>query len=377
MDGSTPQLTAFDSFVRVACRPSVVPMKEASPARSCTEWLLLTSGTNGALKVVAHTFADLTAAIATRSRADGAAVWGTFYDIRRYGGLQIFLRAVLGGASFVLSNLGEPIGDHLARLAQYGVTHLSGTPSHWRRALMDPTIRTIAPRYIRLSGEIVDQAVLDALRAAFPDAAIGHAFASTEAGVAFDVNDGLAGFSVDYVRCLRDGVEMKVADGSLHVRSPRTASRYVGVDQSLSDEEGFVDTGDLVEQRGDRYYFVGRKDGVINVGGLKVHPEEVEAVINQHPLVRMSLVRPKKSPITGSIMVADVVLKSEIEGAGTRQIQAGDDILRLCREALPRHKVPAAVNFVSSITLATTGKVARGYGQAQPGPEPEGGSEIT
>ncbi len=98
-----------------------------------------------------------------------------------------------------LSSAGEPVAEHLARLARHGVTHLSGTPSHWRRALMNPAIGTIAPRYVRLSGEIADQAVLDGLRAAFPDAAIGHAYASTEAGVAFEVNDGLAGFPADYI----------------------------------------------------------------------------------------------------------------------------------------------------------------------------------
>ena len=95
---------------------------------------------------------------------------------------------------------------------------------------MSPAIRTIAPRYVRLSGEIADQAILDSLRAAFPQAAIGHAYASTEAGVGFDVNDGLAGFPAAFVGGIRDGVEMKVVDGSLRIRSPRTASRYVGGD---------------------------------------------------------------------------------------------------------------------------------------------------
>ena len=70
------------------------------------------------------------------------------------------------------------------------MTHLSGTPSHWRRALMSPEIGKISPRYVRLSGEIADQAILDSLRAMFPEASIGHAYASTEAGVAFEVNDG-------------------------------------------------------------------------------------------------------------------------------------------------------------------------------------------
>ncbi len=289
---------ALELPVRVACAPSIVPANAPSPARLRTEWVLLTSGTTGVPKMVMHSLAGLTAAIRSQSPADGAAVWGTFYDIRRYGGLQIFLRAVLGGASLVLSSAGEPVADHLARLAHRGVTHLSGTPSHWRRALMSPAIRTIAPRYVRLSGEIADQAILDSLRAVFPEASIGHAYASTEAGVAFDVNDGLAGFPAAFVGGVRDGVDMKIVDGSLNIRSPRTASRYVGGRRpaALADDAGFVDTGDMVELRGDRYYFVGRKGGIINIGGLKVHPEEVEAVINRHPQVRMSLVRPRQSP---------------------------------------------------------------------------------
>ena len=67
----------------------------------------------------------------------------------------------------------------------------------------------------------------------------------------------------------------------------------------------------MLELRDGRYHFVGRRDGVINVGGMKVHPEEVEAVINRHPRVRMSLVRTEKNPITGALVVADVVLTGE------------------------------------------------------------------
>ncbi len=359
INDDAPPNAALDIPVRVTCAPSIVPATESLPARIRTEWALTTSGTTGVPKMVMHDLAGLTAAMQARSLADGATVWGTFYDIRRYGGLQIFLRAVRGGASLVLSSAGEPVADHLARLVEHGVTHLSGTPSQWRRALMSPAIEDIAPRYVRLSGEIADQGILDALRAAFPHAAIGHAYASTEAGVGFDVNDGLAGFPAAYVGATRNGVEMKVVDGSLRIRSRGTASGYVGGGPALADGEGFVDTGDMVERRGDRYYFAGRKGGIINIGGLKVHPEEIEAVINRHPQVRMSLVRPKQSPITGSIVVADVVLKSEQQGEGARQIGLKDDILKFCREALPRHKVPAAISFVPALKVAATGKLLR------------------
>ena len=363
VDQSSPASAALDGVLRIVCAADIAPNAQLPAAPRETEWVLLTSGTSGAPKMVVHSLAGLTAPIG-RKTDEAPVVWGTFYDIRRYGGLQIFLRAVLGHASLVLSSAGEPIADHLDRLGRHGVTHLSGTPSHWRRALMSPAIRKISPRYVRLSGEIADQAVLDSLRNAFPRASVGHAYASTEAGVAFEVTDGLAGFPAEFIERRRNGVEMKVLGGSLRIRSPRTASHYAGAgaNAALRDNHGFVDTGDMVELRGDRYVFAGRRGGIINIGGLKVHPEEIEAVINRHPQVRMSLVRPKASPVTGSIVIADVVLKPERKDECRELAAVKGDILKFCRDALPRHKVPAAISFVSALDVAATGKLARRHG---------------
>jgi len=333
-----------------------------------TEWILLTSGTTGRPKLVAHTLESLTGAIEEVSKPAGTVVWSTFYDIRRYGGLQIFLRAALTGASMVFSSAAEPVADFLARAGAHGATHISGTPSHWRRALMSPAAHKIAPEYIRLSGEIADQDILNRLHSCYPQARIGHAFASTEAGVGFAVNDGLAGFPAHFVERSSAGVEMRVLDGSLRIRSTGAASRYLGREcANFLDADGFVDTGDMVELRGDRYYFVGRRDGVINVGGLKVHPEEVEAVINRHPRVRMSLVQARKNPLTGALVVADVVLEplpnGAPDGAPGNTPESTDELrrelLQFCGNALPRHKVPAAINIVPNLAVTATGKLAR------------------
>ncbi len=86
---------------------------------------------------------------------------------------------------------------------------------------------------------------------------------------------------------------------------------------------------------------------MINVGGMKVYPEEVEAVINGHPEVEMSLVRTRKNPITGALVVADVVLKSVARTQPPVTLRI--DILRLCRETLPPYKVPATINFVPGL----------------------------
>jgi acyl-CoA synthetase (AMP-forming)/AMP-acid ligase II len=212
-----------------------------------------------------------------------------------------------------------------------------------------------------LSGEIADRAILDALHARYPQADVVHAYASTEAGVGFEVDDGREGFPASLLR-RRGEVELRVSDGSLRIRSSRTAARYVGAQTpALKDADGFVDTGDLVERRGERCYFVGRRGGIINVGGLKVHPEEVEAVINRHPQVRASLVRSRRNLITGAIVVADVVLRGEPDSA--RAIDRTDDVKReilvACRQALANYKVPAAIRFVADLDVSATGKSLR------------------
>ena len=346
---------------RIICRPgSFAPrpssMDGASGNAAPTEWVMFTSGTTGRPKMVVHDLDSLSAPMAGAAAFELGSVWSTFYDIRRYGGMQMLLRALLGGGSMVLSDATEARGDFLARVSRAGVTHISGTPSHWRQALMSPKAAGFAPRYVRLSGEIADQAVLDRLRAAFPAATVAHAFASTEAGVAFSVADGREGFPASLIE--QDGpVRMRLENGSLRIQSARTASRYLGEGMpELTDADGFVDTGDLVERDADRYRFTGRREGIINVGGLKVHPEEVEAAINRHPHVQMSRARSRRSPITGSVVVADVVAHSTAAGDGG-ELEA--QILKICGTMLPRHKVPVAIHFVAKLEVSPNGKLAR------------------
>jgi acyl-CoA synthetase (AMP-forming)/AMP-acid ligase II len=318
-----------------------------------TEWILFTSGTTGQPKMAVHTLSSLSGPLDDGLAVVPGTVWSTFYDIRRYGGLQIALRALLGGGSLVLSSPEETTSAFLTRLTVAGVTHISGTPSHWRKAIMSPAATAITPQYVRLSGEIADQAILDRLAQVYPTSRIAHAFASTEAGVAFDVQDGKAGFPAAWIDSPNTKAAIRVIGGTLHIRSSRTASRYIG--RPLTTSGGFVDTGDLVVKEGDRYYFKGRKEGVINVGGQKVFPEEVETVLGLHPAIRIARVRARKSPITGAIVVADVVLADP--QAALTTIRA--DLIEHCRRRLPAWKVPGIIRQVDTIDLNAAGKVAR------------------
>jgi acyl-coenzyme A synthetase/AMP-(fatty) acid ligase len=346
-DASTP--TSIE--VAVACRLPLQPMSSPRNANLETEWILPTSGTSGPPKLVRHTLRTLMGAIGDAPPQQ----WATFYDIRRYGGLQIFLRALGGRGSLILGAEGESLSSLLARYGDAKITHISGTPTHWRKVLISGEGHRIEPEYVRLSGEIADDGVLAALRALYPRARIEHAYASTEAGVVFVVDDGKAGFAASFVE--RNGaVRMKIVDGTLHVRSARSALGFLGEGApALTDNEGFVDTGDMVERRGDRYYFVGRRGGIINVGGSKVHPEEVETALNAHAIVRASRVFARTSPITGALVYADIVLR---DGCSPDTESEGD-ILAACRASLPAYMVPAGLRFVTDLPMTEGGKLAR------------------
>jgi acyl-coenzyme A synthetase/AMP-(fatty) acid ligase len=359
-DGDVPAKDITQNASLAFCGDRFIA-RESTPDRGVeTEWVLLTSGTTGRPKLAVHTLSSLIGPLGDGLAIGKAPVWSTFYDIRRYGGLQILLRAFARRGSMVLSCTVEPVADFLGRAGAHRVTHISGTPSHWRRALMSGAAARMKPDYVRLSGETCDQAILDNLRHAYPGAHVAHAFASTEAGVAFDVRDGRAGFPASLIGQEGNDVTMRVEDGSLRIRSSRVAMRLLGDHaRVLSDAAGFIDTGDMVELRGNRYYFAGRREGIINVGGVKVHPETIEAVINQHPAVHMSRVSGRSSPITGTIAVAEVVVNSSDAAGGPSFAAVRGEILGMCRARLAAHEVPATLREVPSLEIAASGKLVR------------------
>ena len=325
-----------------------------------TEWLMLTSGTSGVPKIVSHTLEGLTGAIVADSPArSGPAVWATFYDIRRYGGLQIFLRAIIGGGSMVLSEPGEPLADYIARLRAAGVTQISGTPSHWRKLLMSGSVAGFSPRYVRLSGEIADQAVLDGLSRAFPEASIGHAYASTEAGVGFAVNDGLEGFPATMIGDNRDGVEMKVEDGSLAdsfdanrpclCRPKRSGAGRCSKDSSIpatwsncAETDTISSGGAAASSISAASRFIRKKSKPSSTGMPRSECRAPNRGAARSPA-------PSWSPMSFWPKAADASRSDEIR----------DQILADCRASLPSYKVPAVIRFVRSLDITAAGKLAR------------------
>jgi acyl-CoA synthetase (AMP-forming)/AMP-acid ligase II len=316
-----------------------------------TRWVIPTSGTTGAPKLVSHTFQSLTKTI-KRPLTHPPLRWGLLYDISRFAGLQVFLSCLLSGSPLILTDEALPLDKRIAILERHDCDAISATPSMWRKILMTPSSQHLQLRQITLGGEIADQRVLNALRSRFPSSRIVHIYASTEAGVCFSVTDGLAGFPASYITDPPPDVELCVTkDNLLWVRPSNHDQRYISADKSLYERDGFINTGDLLRKSGDRYYFLGRANGSINVGGDKVLPEEVEMALLTIPYIRQARVYGKSNVFLGAVVAADVVVDPPK--------YSSEIILRELARLLPAHKVPATLNIVSDLELASTGKTIR------------------
>lgn len=307
--------------------------------------LLETSGTTGAPKLVRHGFDRLRGRL--RGTADRQARWLLTYEPGAFAGLQVILTAAAAGA-LLIAEPGGGIADLAAAAVQHRVSHVSGTPSFWRVFSMALEAASLPLVSITLGGEAADQPLLDRLAASFPRAKIRHIYASTEAGALFAVADRRAGFPALWLETGVEGSELRLRDGMLEVRSPRAM-----LDVGLDGAEGWLATGDLVEIHDDRAVFVGRADGRVNIGGVKVSPEATEAALLAVPGVRDALVATVPSPITGHLLTATVVPEPDHEEAALRMA------IRDAMAALVPAARPRTIGFADRLPLAVTGKKSR------------------
>ena len=321
-----------------------------------TQWLLTTSGTTGVPKLVRHERASVFRAVKTPLRPSDADRWAMLYDPSRFAGTQVMAQALLSGACVLTPRSGMTTGETVDRLVEQGCTHISATPSLWRRLLMAPASIRLPLRQITLGGEIADDAILAALRARFPNARVTHIYASTEAGTGFAVRDGKAGFPADWLAdgADIDGARLSVRDGMLWLRPPGKARSVAA--HIVRDDAGFIRTGDRIMIEGGRARFAGREDTTLNVGGIKVQVEAVEEIVHAHPAVAQCRITAKPSAMMGSLLTLSVVPRAEVD---TDPATLRQDIALWCKSRLPPPARPATIRIVQEIPVSIAGKTER------------------
>ncbi len=329
---------------------NAVDSSETATLSICSRWYLATSGTTGTPKWISHNFSSLSRAV--KVSASGAGLrWALCYQPSRFAGLQVVLQSLLSGACLLDCSSGDA-QQRITLMQQQHINAISATPSLWRQLLMTGQLSTLPLQQITLGGEIADQPLLDKLDSEFPNARILHIYASTEAGVGFAVADKRAGFPASWLNQRHSNLLLKIdANQHLWLKPPQLPDTHLA---SAVDSEGYLNSGDLVSIVQDRVVFLGRASGVINVGGNKVHPEQVEQVLLQHPAVRQAKVYAKASSILGQLVVADIIVDTGTDSK-TLQVQ----LLQHCQQQLERYQLPARFNIVSSLAINATGKLNR------------------
>jgi acyl-coenzyme A synthetase/AMP-(fatty) acid ligase len=345
-----------DAFVTSSGAVEIVRSGTTDSAASGFSVLLTTSGTTGKPKLAEHSLAKLLGRIRKPKPDSSPPTWLMTYHPASFAGMQVILSWLHGGGTLVAVSEAAVV-DLCHAAVRYGVTHISGTPTFFRAFLVSAgrELTSLRLKQLTLGGEIADQAILSRLKQLWPQAGLTHIYASTEAGALFAVRDGRAGFPTAWLQTGVDGVKLRVRDGMLEVQSPRAMNRYISSKSSSADlVDGWLLTNDLVEVSEDRVLFMGRADSIINVGGAKVSPEEVEAVLLQHAGVAEVVVFGLPNSFTGAIVAADV---RPAQSSNAETLRA--DLLKHARERLEPHKIPRIINVTDAINISAVGKKSR------------------
>jgi acyl-CoA synthetase (AMP-forming)/AMP-acid ligase II len=311
--------------------------------------ILLSSGSTGQTKASLHSFARLMGnyhkpRVAYRTLA--------FLLLDHIGGINTLLN-ILGNGGTVVS-LPERTPEAICRgIERYRVQLLPTTPTFLRMLLISEAYKKFdlgSLELITYGTEPMPSATLDELHRVFPRARLKQTYGLTEVGILPSKSEGNDSL---WLAVGGDGYETKIVDGVLWIRTPSAMLGYLNA-PSPFDEQGWFNTGDVVERRGELIRFLGRKSEIINIGGEKVFPAEVENVIQQVENVKEVTVRGRPNAITGNIVVATVELaQPEDPDALEARIRAA------CLARLAPFKVPALIEVASDALCSARFKKIR------------------
>ena len=203
---------------------------------------------------------------------------------------------------------------------------------------------------VTYGSEPMDAATLRRAGEMFPNARLSQKYGTTETGAPRTVSRGNDSL---WIRIEGEGVRAEVRDGLLWIRAEGAFLGYLNAPSPL-DADGWYCTGDLVEQDGPWIRVLGRSAELINVGGEKVTPGEVEEVILELEEISAVAVRGEPHPLMGQVVTARVMLAP---GADSTDIEAR--VRRHCRNRLARHKVPVVVDLTTEALTNDRQKVLR------------------
>lgn len=306
--------------------------------------ILFSSGTTGQPKAMLHDLDKLVSGYhAKRSRRLSIFLFLLFDHI---GGINTLLNILSIGGTATIASIKTP--ERVAGLIeQHSITVLPTSPTFLNLMLIGGVFEKFdfsSLRMVTYGTEPMPESLLHKLREQLPKVKFLQTFGTSETGI---VNTSSQSSDSLFMRFQEGGMEYRVVDGELWLRSETQVMGYLNHNMDSFTDDGWFKTGDLVEVNAEGLIkILGRSKEVINVGGEKVYPSEVESVLMQHPNVQDCKAYGEHNGLTGQFVAAEIVLVGEF-GDDPRSVIR--EIRQFSRERMDSYKVPVRLKVVESI----------------------------
>jgi acyl-CoA synthetase (AMP-forming)/AMP-acid ligase II len=295
--------------------------------------ILFSTGTTGRPKAILHDFRKFLSKFSTPRPTLRTLNFLLFDHI---GGINTLLHTLFN-KGVVIAPETRTVDSILEISKLFGAEVLPATPTFLRLLLMSGKIPEAFPGSIKLvtyGTELMDESTLQELCRLLPDVDFRQTFGMSELGIVrvkSEARDSL------FMKIGGEGVETRVVDNVLQIKS---ASRMLGYLNAASpfDDEGWYDSKDVVDVKGEYIRVTGRVTDVINVGGLKFMASEVEREVLKYKNISLVKATGRNNPVTGQHV--EIVVQPK-EGLTIDP----SDLLVFLREHLPPHMIPAKIRI--------------------------------
>jgi acyl-coenzyme A synthetase/AMP-(fatty) acid ligase len=326
------------------------PLYATLKQRDAPGLVLFTSGSTGRSKGAVHDLDKLAAKFATRRKTLRTLV---FLQPDHIGGINTLFYTLSNNGVIIVPERRDP--EYICDLiAKHQVELLPVSPTFLNLLLLNlqpGDARLQSLRLVTYGTEPMPERTLARVREMLPHVQLQQTYGLTEIGILRSQSrpDGSL-----WVRVGGEGYDVKIVDGCLWVKASSAMLGYLNAPSPFS-EDGYLNTGDEVEVDGEWLRILGRRSEVINVGGSKVHPSEVESVLLELPNIQDVVVRGLAHPLTGQIVAADVTL---VAPEPLPDLKAR--LRAFCADRLPSYKVPVRIQISDTPLYGARFKRQRG-----------------
>lgn len=311
--------------------------------------ILFSSGSTGKPKAMIHNLDTLIDSFKDKKEKSMNMLVFLMFD--HIGGLNTVFNALCMGACLIIPKI-KDAKTICELIEKYKIMVLPSSPTFLNLILISQEYKNYdlsSLRMITYGTETMPQSLLLKLKDIFPKVKFLQTFGTSETGISTTSSKS----SNSLFMKLEDiNGEYKIVENELWLRSKTQVLGYLNASMDSFTSDGWFKTGDLVEVDREYIKIIGRAKEVINVGGQKVLPAEVESIILEMEEISDCMVYGEKNAITGQTVVCDVVLNKNIENIKKR-------VRVFCKDRLDAYKIPTKVNVVDKTNFSDRFKKIR------------------